>query len=120
MGIQQFSTIMVVWDIVFIVTLFFCIIYAIVSLKKNRRRFILPYALEAVTVVGNLVFMYIIDHGYVDYGDDKFSGLSAMGDWFGFGVLILITLIPVVTTVICNMVYIVKNKKQINDLERGI
>jgi len=121
MGIQQFSTIMIIWNMLFFANLIFCMIYAIVSAKKNRGKFILSYVLETATVVVNLGFMYIIDHGYIDYGDDKFSGLSALGDWFGFAILILITLIPLITTIICNILYEVKKRKQHkNDLERSV
>ena len=111
MGIQQFEIVMLIWNILFFIVLFFCIINAIISLRRQNKRFVLSYVLEIITVPVNLGFMYIIDHGYVDYGNDKFSGLSAMGDWFGFGILLLITLIPLVITIICNIRYVIKNRK---------
>lgn len=120
MEIQQFHTIMTIWNIFFFIILISCMIYAIASVRKNIGKFILPYVLEAATIAVNLFFMYIIDHGYVDYGDDKFSGLSALGDWIGFGLLILITLIPLITTIICNILYVArKRKSNKNSFERS-
>ena len=111
MGIQQFGTIMFIWNILFFAVLISGIILAVISVKRNNKNFIVSYVLEAVTIVVNLFFMYIIDSGYIDYGNDKFSGLSALGDWFGFGILILITLILLVITVVCNICYVVKKRK---------
>jgi len=112
MGIQQFETVMFVWNILFFAVLIFGTINAVISVRRQNKKFLLSYVLELLTVPVNIGFMYIIDHGYVDYGNDKFSGLSAMGDWFGFGILILITLIPLLITVICNIRYVIKEKKE--------
>ena len=112
MGIRQFQTVMAVWNILCIAIVIFCIILAISSLKRNNKMFLLSYVLEAVTVLVNLFFMYIIDRDYVDYGNDKFSGLSALGDWVGFGILILITIIPLIFSVACNVRYVIKKRRQ--------
>lgn len=112
MGIQQFGTIMIIWNILFFAVLISSIILAVISVKRHNKNFIVSYVLEAVTIVVNLFFMYIIDSGYIDYGNDKFSGLNALGDWLGFGILILITLIPLVITVVCNICYVAKKKKK--------
>lgn len=112
MGIRQFGTIMIIWNFLFFAVLIFCIFWAVISVKRNNKNFMVSYVLEAVTTVINLCFMYIIDSGFVDYGNDKFSGLSALGDWLGFGILILITLIPLVITVICNIRYALNKKKK--------
>lgn len=111
MGIQQFQTVAAVWYVLFFVIVTFCIICTVLAAKRNNGKFVLPYILELVLCVVNLLFMYIIDKDYIDYGNDKFSGLSAMGDWLGFGILILITMIPVAVTVICNIRYIIKKKQ---------
>ena len=111
MGIQQFGTIMIIWNILFFVVLISCIVLAVISVRRHNKNFIVSYVLEAVTIVVNLFFMYIIDNGYIDYGNDKFSGLSALGDWLGFGILILITLIPLVITVVCNIRYILNKRR---------
>lgn len=112
MGIQQFETIMLVWNILFFAVIIFCIVLAIISAKRMNKKFIVSYVLEGVTIAVNLFFMYIIDSGFIDYGNDKFSGLSALGDWLGFGVLILITLLPLVITIVCNICYVVKKRKK--------
>lgn len=111
MKIQTFDTIMCVWNIIFFATLIFCSINAIFAVKKRNRKFILSYILEGITVLVNLTFMYIINEGYIDYGEDKFSGLNAMGDWFGYMILIILTVIPVILTAVCNVVYVVKKRK---------
>lgn len=112
MGIQQFETVMLTWNILFFAVLIFSTINAVISARRQNKKFLLSYVLELLTMPVNMGFMYIIDSGYVDYGNDKFSGLSAMGDWFGFGILILITLIPLLITVICNIRYVIKKKKK--------
>lgn len=112
MGIRQFETVMFTWNILFFAVLILGTVNAIVSVRRQNKKFILSYVLELLTVPVNMGFMYIIDSGYVDYGNDKFSGLSAMGDWFGFGILILITLISLLITVICNIWYVIKKKKE--------
>ena len=112
-GIQQFETVMLTWNILFFAVLIFGTINAIISVRRQNKKFILSYVLELLTVPVNIGFMYIIDSGYVDYGNNKFSGLSAMGDWLGFGILILITLVPLLITVICNIRYVIKKKKEI-------
>lgn len=112
MGIQQFETIMLVWNILFFALIIFCVFLAIISVKRNNKKFVVSYVLEGITIAVNLFFMYIIDSGFIDYGNDKFSGLSALGDWLGFGVLILITLIPLVITIVCNICYVVKKRKK--------
>ena len=111
MKVQTFDTVMCIWNIIFFATLIFCAIYAIAAVKKRNRKFILSYVLEGITLLVNLAFMYIINEGYIDYGDDKFSGLNAMGDWLGYLILIFLTAIPVVLTVVCNVVYVVKKRK---------
>ena len=112
MGIRQFETVMFTWNILFFAVLILGTVNAIVSVRRQNKKFILSYVLELLTVPVNMGFMYIIDSGYVDYGNDKFSGLSAMGDWFGFGILILITMILLLITVICNIWYVIKKKKE--------
>ena len=119
MGIQQFHTVRDIWFLIFFVISIVCIVLAVLSVKRMNRGFILSYVLEAVTVLVNLSFMYITDRDYVDYGNNKFSGLSALGDWLGFCMLILITLIPLIVTVICNIRYLIKKKtNSSNGLER--
>lgn len=115
MGIQQFSNIMLVWNIMFLAVYIFCIINAILSVKRKNRKFLLSYVLEGITVLINAGFMYIISERYIDYGGDKFSGLAALGDWYGFAILIILTVIPVLTTLVCNICYVVwkrKNRKE--------
>lgn len=119
MGIQQFKMVMMIWYLIFFAVLAFCIVFAILSVRRQNKKFIVSYVLEAATVFVNLFFMYIINSGYIDYGNDKFSGLSSMGDWLGFGILILITLIPLLITVICNIRYIRKKKKATKTVEKG-
>ena len=111
MKLQIFDNIMCIWNIIFFATLIFCSVNAIVAVKRKNRKFILSYLLEGITVLVNLTFMYIINGGYIDYGEDKFSGLNAMGDWFGYMILIILTVIPVVLTVVCNVVYAVKKRR---------
>ena len=111
MELQTFDTIMCIWNIIFFAILAFCSINAIVSVKRRNRKFILSYVLEGITVLVNLTFMYIINEGCIDYGEDKFSGLNAMGDWFGFAILIILTCVPGMITLICNIIYVVKKRK---------
>lgn len=111
MGIQQFETIMILWNILFFAVLIACIVLAMLSIKQNNRCFIFSYLLEAAATAVNLIFMYIIDSDAIDYGNDKFSGLSALGDWLGFGILILITLIPLTLTIVSNVRYVIKKRK---------
>ena len=113
MGIQQFQSAMTAWYVVFFAIGAFCIIRTVLAAKRNNGRFILPYISELVLCVVNLIFMYIIDSDYIDYGNDKFSGLSAMGDWLGFGVLLIITSGLLLMTLVCNILYVVKKKKKI-------
>jgi len=110
MGAQQFNIVMAVWYAVFFAIIIFCAVNAIVSVKRHNRKFLISYGLELATVLVNLLFMYIIDNGFIDYGNHKFSGLDSLGDWLGFAMLICITLIPFIITVICNIGY-VKRKK---------
>lgn len=110
MEIRQFQIVMNVWYLFFFAILTFCVIWTVLSARHNNKRFIVSYVLEGVTVSVNLFFMYIINGRYIDYGNDKFSGLSSLGDWLGFGILILITLIPLAITIICNIRYIIKKK----------
>jgi len=119
MGIRQFDNIMFVWNIVFFAILIFCIINAILSVRRKNRKFVLSYVLEAVTVLINVGFMYIINGRYIDYGDNKFSGLAALGDWYGFAILIIITIIPVLITVICTIYYTVWNRKNRVETDKG-
>lgn len=116
MEIQQFNNIMLAWNIVFFIILLFCIINAILSVKRQNRKFVLSYVLEAVMVLINAGFMYIISERYIDYGNDKFSGLAALGDWYGFAILIIITAIPVLITVGCNICYMIKKRKKRKEL----
>lgn len=119
MGIRQFDNIMLVWNIMFFAILIFCIINAILSVRRKNRKFVLSYVLEAVTVLINAGFMYIINGRYIDYGDNKFSGLAALGDWYGFAILIIITIIPVLITVICTIYYAVWNRKNRVETDKG-
>ena len=112
MKIQTFDIIMCIWNIIFIAMWIFCSINAIVAVKKRNKRFLLSYALEAFMVLVNISFMYIIVWDWIDYGDDMFSGLNAMGDWFGYMILNILTAVPLVITVICNIIYVVKKRKQ--------
>lgn len=114
MGIQQFQIIMVIWYFLFFAMLVFCLFYAINSLRKNKGSYRLPYILEGAMMAVNVFFMYIIDHRYIDYGNNKFSGLSSMGDWLGFGMLLLITLALLLGTIICNIYYIIRKRKKEN------
>ena len=105
---------MCIWNIVFFAALIFCSINAIVALRKQNKKFILSYVLEGITVLVNLTFMYLIEKDFIDYGDDKFSGLNAMGDWLGFMILIIITAVPLIITLICNVIYVMKKRRYVH------
>lgn len=109
---QDFNIIMTIWNILFFLLLILCMVISICSVKRRNKKFFISYIVEAATVVINLTFMYVINERYIDYGEDKFSGLNALGDWLGFGILIIITLIPLVTTIVCNIIYAMKIKKK--------
>ena len=109
---QIFNNILIAWNVFYLVAFFFCLVNAIISVKKQTGKFFMSYALEGLLVVANLAFMYVINEGHIDYGNDKFSGLSALGDWFGFLILTFLVGIPVVVTVVCNVIYVVKKRKQ--------
>lgn len=112
MSIRVFDAVAVIWEVLFLLLLIFCIVNAILSVKKGKKRFYVSYILEIGMVLINLLLMYMVDGGYVLYGENKFSGLSRLGDWLEFALLFFITLIPIAVTVVCHMVYAWKRRKQ--------
>lgn len=111
MSIKVFDVISGVWSVLFFCLLLFCVVNAVMSVKREKKRFVLSYILESVMILINLLFMYMVDGGYVLYGNHKFSGLSAMGDWLWFVVLLFAVLVPVLVTLVCHIVYVWKKRK---------
>ena len=110
MGIQEFNIIMLVWNLLYFAILIYCSVNAIRSLKMQKKNFLVSYVLEAVMILLNFAFMYIIEMGYIDYGEDMFSGFNAMGDWLGFFILIIFTGIPVLITLFCHIRSVMKKR----------
>ncbi len=111
MSIRVFDIVTVVWEVIFLLLFIFCIANAILSVKKGKKRFYVSYILEIAMILINLLFMHMVDGGYVLYGENKFSGLSRMGDWLEFVVLLLLTTVPILITVVCHVVYVWKRAK---------
>ena len=111
MNLQTFHNIMYTWYVIFFAVLIFCSVNAIIAVKKQNNRFLLSYVPEAITILVNLTFMYIINGRYIDYGNSKFSGLDSLGDWLGFAVLLALTAVSVILTVVCHIIYGVKKRK---------
>lgn len=116
MNIQQFTPIQYIWFVIYLSILIVCIICSIKNVIKNNKKFNIFYGLELTTILINVLFMYLIDN-YIEYGNDKFSGLSQLGDWVGHIILIIITIILIIITLICHLIYYFKNKnKKISEI----
>lgn len=111
MNIKTFDTIMAIWHVLFGLCMVFCSVNAIYCVKKNVNKFILSYIAEGATIIVNLIFLYIVDKGYVLYGDNKFSGVSEMDDWLSVLILMILTGIPVIITIVCHVMYEVKRRR---------
>lgn len=111
MSIRVFDIVMCIWSVVFLAVSVFCSVNAIISVIKSKKRFMTSYVLEIMLISINLIFMYAVDNDYILYGDNKFSGLNRMGDWLGFLILTIVAVIPIIITLVCQVIYIVKSRK---------